>query len=198
MKSSQTRFVRGAYSAQIPGISGAFSASTGFPVYNVLRILSLCQSSDSSPVSGERILSVCVSQQDLILVSANSIEDLLLVQVGGCDLDDALMFIRQIRQVKISTRKRVIDDGRLESTDPKTARRRLAGDFGLGWRFHGAVWPGRADTNVAQVQVPVLISVREAAGDDNHQWETYLEQRILFSTRQSHSNTPEDVIDLED
>lgn len=39
MKSSQTRFVRGAYSAQMPGMSGDFSVSTGFPVYNVLRML---------------------------------------------------------------------------------------------------------------------------------------------------------------
>lgn len=39
MNSSQTRFVRGAYSAQIPGISGAFSVSAGLPVYKVLRIL---------------------------------------------------------------------------------------------------------------------------------------------------------------
>lgn len=39
MNSSQTRFVRGAYSAQIPGISGVFSVSVGLPVYNVARIL---------------------------------------------------------------------------------------------------------------------------------------------------------------
>lgn len=39
MKSSQTRFVRGAYSAQIPGMFGVFSVSPGCPVYSVARIL---------------------------------------------------------------------------------------------------------------------------------------------------------------
>lgn len=39
MNSNQTRFVRGAYSAHIPGMSGVFSVSTGFPVYKVLRML---------------------------------------------------------------------------------------------------------------------------------------------------------------
>lgn len=57
MNKSQMRFVLGAYSSQIPGISGVLLVSTGFPVYTSARIclyVSLNRiSSSSRPIASK-------------------------------------------------------------------------------------------------------------------------------------------------
>lgn len=74
-KRSQTRFVRGTYSAQIPGTSGVFSVSVGLPVYIVARIyryVSLSRTSSSSSPMASKICLLSRSDDAISTIPSGS------------------------------------------------------------------------------------------------------------------------------